>query len=65
MTCVGPGGVEYRVGGTSGNLFNYGTAAFVSDFRFDVAPAPIPLPAAGWMLLAGLGGMGWMARRRR
>lgn len=28
-------------------------------------PAPIPLPAAGWMLLAGLGGLGLVARRRR
>lgn len=28
-------------------------------------PSPIPLPAAGWMLLAGLGGLGVVARRRR
>ncbi len=28
-------------------------------------PAPIPLPAAAWMLLAGLGGLGAVARRRR
>ncbi|MFN3614618.1 MAG: DUF4394 domain-containing protein [Rubrimonas sp.] len=27
--------------------------------------APIPLPAAGWMLMAGLAGLGAMARRRR
>jgi hypothetical protein len=27
--------------------------------------APVPLPAAGWMLLAGLGGLGAVARRRR
>jgi hypothetical protein len=35
--------------------------------RFDIraATAPIPLPAAGWMLLAAFGGLGVMARRRK
>lgn len=28
-------------------------------------PAPIPLPAAGWLMLAGLAGLGAAARRRR
>lgn len=28
-------------------------------------PAPVPLPAAGWLMLAGLGGMGAIARRRK
>jgi hypothetical protein len=28
-------------------------------------PAPVPLPAAGWLMLAGLGGLGALARRRR
>jgi len=30
-----------------------------------VAPAPVPLPAAGWLLLSGLGGIVAFARRRR
>lgn len=28
-------------------------------------PPPIPLPAAGWLLLAGIGGLAAVARRRR
>lgn len=32
--------------------------------RFD-APAPVPLPAAAWMLLAGIGGLGAARLRRK
>ncbi|MEP5950139.1 MAG: VPLPA-CTERM sorting domain-containing protein, partial [Lentilitoribacter sp.] len=27
--------------------------------------APVPLPASGWVLLAGIGGMGALARRKK
>lgn len=30
----------------------------------EAAPAPIPLPAAGWMLLAGVGGLAVLRRKR-
>jgi hypothetical protein len=42
------------------NLISPGTSG---SFSFTVAP--VPLPAAGWMLLAALGGLGVAARRQR
>ncbi|SPH17055.1 hypothetical protein DEA8626_00569 [Defluviimonas aquaemixtae] len=38
---------------------------FLSEVTFDAVPAPIPVPAALPMLLAGLGGLGFMSRYRR
>lgn len=37
----------------------------VSSMPTPVLPAPVPLPAAGFMLLAGLAGLGVAGRRRR
>ena len=39
--------------------------AGASHVGFYNSAAPIPLPAAGWLLVAGLAGLGGMARRRR
>lgn len=44
------------------SLFNGSLEVVSADFE---TPAPIPLPAAGWMLLAGLGGLGMIGRRKR
>lgn len=43
--------------------FKEGTA---DGIRFETltAPAPVPLPATAWMLVAGLGGLGLMRRRQ-
>ena len=48
-------------GGKGWNLSFYS-----SENRQDVITAsPIPLPAAGWLLLAGIGALGALARRRK
>jgi hypothetical protein len=41
-----------------GVLADLGVAAEIGN-----VPAPIPLPAAGWLLLAGLGAVAALARR--
>ncbi len=51
-------------GDTSWNyFFNAGNILF--EAKFTAAAAPIPLPAAGWMLLAGMGGLAALRRRRK
>lgn len=53
----------FRVGLHVGSLLGGESDAFVSDF-VDNNSADVPLPAAGWMLLAGIGGLA-VARRRK
>ncbi|MEM6635079.1 MAG: VPLPA-CTERM sorting domain-containing protein [Pseudomonadota bacterium] len=48
--------------GISGVDFTSASGVFLSEI--DGSPSVIPLPAAGWMLLAGVGAMGFAARRR-
>ena len=47
--------------GRSGGLGEFVASSTVSNN----APAPVPLPAAGWMLLAGVGGLFGVRRKAR
>jgi len=58
--CTGVGQDNYQmfIGGTVASSPGFGT-----DITFATAPA-VPLPAAAWLLLSGLGGLGLYARKR-
>ena len=49
-----------------GNMFMYvGTPALSHFSKIDTTTTPVPLPAAGWMLIAGVGGLAAMRRRKK
>jgi len=58
-------GVYFLFNSASGNIVFNGTSTFnPADNRGAFELAPVPLPAAAWMLIAGLGGLFAFGRRR-
>ena len=51
----------------SGEIYNFnnGTGQSISYNITSFVPAPVPLPAAAWLMLSGLAGLGAAGRRRQ
>ena len=52
-----------KSGQTSTTISPYTFSNKNGDFNVYISPSPVPLPAAGWLLIAGLGGLAAMKRR--
>lgn len=53
-----------------GSIFGIGADSANSEFKissvsFEILPSTVPLPAAGWLLMAGLGGLAALQNRKR
>ena len=56
--------VNVLFSGTARSIVLGGTPGTIGFDNITLDPAPVPLPAAAWLLLSGLAGLGFVGRRR-
>ncbi len=52
-------------GGTASPVYTYTSINAIGVDNLTYSTSPVPLPAAAWLMLSGLGGLGAMLRKRR